>query len=127
MMAKIESHEKKPVPGVDHSIIQIPDDNNLGTGTFITMLEPNALAKINPIISSIQNEPVFQLIVSINLAIESVTAMIGKADDTPPLSRKVFSLPKEIVVKDAHRFDAAFKDWQIEEMSMDGVKLELSA
>ena len=125
-MAGIESHDKKPVPGVEYSEIQIPDDNNLGTGTFTTMLEPNALAKINPIISSIQNEPVFQLIVSINLAIESVTAMIGKADDTPPLSRKVFSLPKEIAVKDAHRFDVLFKDWQIEETAIDGVKLELS-
>lgn len=125
-MAKIESHDKKPVPGVDYSMIQIPDDNNLGTGTFTTVLEPNALAKINPIISSIQNEPVFQLIVSINLAIESVTAMIGKADNTPPLSRKVFSLPEEIAVKDAHRFDVGFKDWQIEEMSMNGAKLELS-
>jgi len=125
-MAEIKSHEEKPVPGVDYSMIQISDDNNLGTGTFTTMLEPNAMAKINPIISSIQNELVFQLIVSINLAIESVTAMIGTADNTPPLSRKVFSLPKEIVLKDAHRFDVGFKEWQIEEISMDGVNLELS-
>ncbi len=125
-MAEIKSHEEKPVPGVDYSMIQISDDNNLGTGTFTTMLEPNAMAKINPIISSIQNELVFQLIVSINLAIESVTAMIGTADNTPPLSRKVFSLPKEIALKDAHRFDVGFKEWQIEEISMDGVNLELS-
>ena len=47
-MAEIESHDKKPVPGVDYSMIQITDDTNLGTGTFKTMLEPNALAKINP-------------------------------------------------------------------------------
>lgn len=125
-MAAIESLEKKPVPGVDYSMIRISDEDNLGTGIFTTMLEPNALAKINPIISSIQNEPVFQLIVSINLAIESVTAMIGTADNTPPLSRKVFSLPKEIIVKNSHRFDVGFKDWHIEEMILDGVKLELS-
>jgi hypothetical protein len=125
-MAGIESSEKNPVPGVDYSAIRISDADDLGTGTFTTMLEPNALAKINPIISSIQNEPVFQLVVSINLAIEAVTAMIGKADNTPPLSRKVFSLPKKIAVKEAHKFQVIFKDWQIDEMYLDGIKLKLS-
>jgi len=122
-MAEIKSRDNNPVPGIDHSEIHIPDENNIGTGTFITVLEPNAMAKINPIISSIINEPVFQLIVSINLAIESVSVMIGKADKTPPASRKVFKLPKEINLPETHRFDVSFGEWKIESLSMDGESL----
>jgi hypothetical protein len=122
-MAEIKSRDNNPVPGIDHSEIHIPDENIIGTGTFITVLEPNAMAKTNPIISSIINEPVFQLIVSINLAIESVTVMIGKADNTPPLSRKVFKLPKEIDLPATHRFDVSFGEWKIESLSMDGESL----
>lgn len=119
-MTEIRSREKKPVPGIDYSEICIPEENNLGTGTFITVLDPNAMAKVNPIISSIVNKPVFQLILSINIAIESVTAMIGKADNTPPLSRKVFALPKAIDVSEAHRFDVGFSRWEIVSLKMDG-------
>ena len=123
-MAEIRSRDNNPVPGIDHSEIYIPDEKNVGVGTFITVLEPNAMAKISPIISSIINEPVFQLIVSINLAIESVTVMIGKADKSPPLSRKVFKLPKEIELPDAHRFEVVFGNWDIESLKLDGENLE---
>ena len=122
-MAEIKSRDNNPVPGIDHSEIHIPDENNLGTGTYITVLEPNAMAKINPIISSIINEPVFMLVVSINLAIESVTVMIGKADNTPPLSRKVFKLPKEIDLPATHTLDVGFGEWKIELLRMDGESL----
>lgn len=122
-MAEIKSRDNNPVPGIDHSEIHIPDENNLGTGTYITVLEPNAMAKINPIISSIINEPVFMLVVSINLAIESVTVMIGKADNTPPLSRKVFKLPKEIDLPATHTLDVGFGEWKIESLRMDGESL----
>ncbi len=123
-MAEIRSRDNNPVPGIDHSEIYIPDEKNVGVGTFITVLEPNAMAKISPIISSIINEPVFQLIVSINLAIESATVMIGKADKSPPLSRKVFKLPKEIELPDAHRFEVVFGNWDIESLKLDGENLE---
>ncbi len=122
-MAEIKSRENNPVPGVDYSEICIPDDEKLGTGTFITVLEPNAMAKINPIISSIINVPVFRLMVSINLAIESVTALLGRDDNSPATTRKVFNLPGDIKLSNAHRFEIIFKDWEIEELKMNGVKL----
>ena len=122
-MAEIKSRDNSPVPGIDHSEIHIPNENNLGTGTYITVLDPNAIAKINPIISSIVNEPVFLLVVSINIAIESVTVMIGKADKTPPLSRKVYKLPKEIDLPATHRFDVDFDEWKIASLRMNGESL----
>jgi hypothetical protein len=125
-MAEVKSREIKPVPGIDYSEIHIPDEMNLGSGTFATVLEPGAMSKINPIISSIVNEPVFLLMVSINLAIESVTAMIGAADKTPPRSRKVYKLPRELGTEDAHNFKVAFREWEIRGLTMDGKELELS-
>jgi hypothetical protein len=123
-MTGINSRDNNPVPGIDYSEIHIPDEQSLGTGTFTTVLEPKALGKINPIISSIINEPVFKLMVSINLAIEEVTVLLGKADKLPPLSRKVFKLPKEFNVSDVHTFDVGFKDWKIKGLEMNRNSLE---
>ena len=122
-MAGISSREQNPIPGVEYSEISIPDDENLGNGAFTTMLEPKALKKNNPIVSSIQNEPVFLLIVSINLAIEQVTAMLGKSHSTSPECRKVFNIPKEIDFHKAHDFTVTFRDWDIKEIKLNGENL----
>ncbi len=123
-MAEIKSREQNPVPGIDHSDIHIPDENNLGTGTFITVLEPEAMARISPIISTIVNEPVFKLIVNILLAENEVTVLIGKADKSPPLSRAIFKLPDIPDLKKKFRFDVTFSDWKITGLQMDGNPLE---
>jgi hypothetical protein len=121
----IKSRGHKPVPGIEYSEIRIPNEKNLGTGNFKTVLEPGALAKINPVVSSIINEPVFKLLVNINLADESVTALLGKADKSPPLSRRTFKLPKKFKVSDTHMFEVIFKDWKLKELKMNGKKLRL--
>ncbi|GBE05576.1 MAG TPA: hypothetical protein ENG95_07220 [Nitrospirae bacterium] len=123
-MAEIKSREQNPVPGIDHSEIHIPDENNLGTGTFITVLEPDAMARISPIISTIVNEPVFKLLVNILLAENEVTVLIGKADKSPPLSRAVFKLPDIPDLKKKFRFDATFSNWKITALQMDGEPLK---
>ena len=123
-MSEIKSREDGPVPGVEYSEINIPDDNKMGTGSFSTVLEPKAMKKINPIISSIQNEPVFLMIVSINLAIEQATAMIGKSHNTPPLDRKVFNIPKDIDLLKANDFSVSFSDWDVQGMTLNGISLK---
>jgi hypothetical protein len=124
MMAEIISSEQKPVPGVDYSEIRIPDEENLGTGTFTILLEHDAMSKINPIVSAIINEPVFQLLVNIDSEVKEVTALVGKADNTPPISREVFILPENIKLPDAHKFEITFKDWEIKDVMMNGDNLE---
>ena len=52
-MAEIHSREEEPVPGILYSEIHVPDEDKLGTGTFLTVLEEGAFGKKNPIISSI--------------------------------------------------------------------------
>lgn len=122
-MSEIKSRENGPVPGVEYSEINIPDDRQMGTGSFTTVLEPTALKKINPVISSIQNEPVFLMIISINIAIEQATAMIGKSHNTPPLDRRVFTIPKGIDLMQTNAFSVSFSDWDIISMKLNGNNL----
>lgn len=125
-MSEIKSREDGPVPGVKYSEIYIPDEKKVGTGSFATVLEPAALKKINPIVSSIQNEPVFLMIVSINIAIEQATAMIGKSHNTPPLDRRVFTIPKGIDLLQENDFTVSFHDWDIQVMKLNGNNLNLA-
>lgn len=124
-MAEIKSRENNPVPGIDYSEIRIPDEQNLGTGTFTTVLEPDAMTKISPIISSIINESVFKLLVSIHLATKEITALLGKADNSPALSREVFKMPDKIELSNRHSFEVVFEDWKIKDLLMNGEKLQI--
>ena len=123
-MAEIKSREEGPVPGISYSEIHIPDEKSLGTGTFMNVLEEGAFGKKNPIISSIMNEPVFVLIISMNIAIESVTAMIGKSQNTPALDRKVFKIPLDVDTKSILSFKVSFDDWDITGIELNGNKLK---
>ena len=123
-MAEIKSREDKPIPGVAYSEILIPDEHYLGTGQFTTVVEPKALAKINPIVSNVMNEPYFLMIVTINLGIDQVTALLGKAHDEGPISRKVFDVPKDINVENANDFTVFFREWDIKEVRLNGTALK---
>ncbi len=123
-MAGIKNRENNPVPGIDYSEIIIPDEQNLGTGTFTTVLEPDALVKVSPIVSSIVNKPVFKLLVNIHLASKEITALLGKADNSPALSREVFKMPEKLDLSHSHSFTVIFKDWKIKDLKMNRVRLE---
>jgi len=125
-MGEIKSREEDPVPGVAYSEIHIPDEDNLGNGVFTTVLHPGAFSKTNPIISSIMNEPFFVLILSMNIAIESVTAMIGKSQNARPLDRKVFKIPSDIDIKESISFQITFNDWDLLDMDLNGAKMEVA-
>ncbi len=122
-MPEIKSREAKPIPGVEYSEIRIPDEHYLGTGEFTTVIEPGALSRINPIISNVMNEPYFLLIVNINLGIDQVTALLGKMHEEPPVSRKVFAVPKDIRIEDANDFTVSFREWEITGMRLNGDNL----
>ena len=123
-MAEIKSRENKTLPGIEYSEIHIPDEDNLGTGVFTTVLEPNSMTKINPIISTIINVPVFKLIVNINSAENEITILLGKADNSPALSREIFILPPKFDTTKTHHFDTIFRDWKITGLKMNGDSLK---
>ena len=126
VMGAISSREKNPIPGVDYSEICFPDEFYLGTGIFTTIVEAGSLKKMSPIISNVLNEPYFLMIVTINLGIDQVTVLIGKAHDEGAINRKVFNIPKDIVVEDSHDFTVAFKDWEIKALLLNGKELEIA-
>ena len=125
-MADIINRDKNPIPGVEYSEIRIPDEHYLGTGEFTTMVEARALGKINPIISNVSNEPYFLMIVTINLGIDQVTALLGKTYDEGVISRKVFNIPKDITIEDANDFTVAFEEWEIKDIKLNGKSLQLA-
>jgi hypothetical protein len=124
-MPEIKSREDGPVPGIVYSEIHIPDDSDFGTGTFKTVLKEDILGKINPIISSIGNEPDFLLLVTINSAIQEINVNLGRSEKEKPLSRVIFKIPKEVDAKGTHTIDVNFSGCEVKEVLLDGEKLEL--
>jgi hypothetical protein len=122
-MPEIKSREDRPLPGIEYSEISIPDENDLGTGTFTTVIEQRAMAKINPIMSSIINEPVFQMIITINSAEEAATVLLGKAGNSPALSRKIFRIPEDTKINESHNFRVIFSGWDVKALELDGKQL----
>ncbi len=123
-MAEVKSRDEKPLPGIDYSEIHIPDENDIGTGAFLTVFDPKALVKVNPLMSTIVNKPVFQLILSVNAAEYEATVLLGKADDSPADSRKVYKIPKDTDTDKALTFNVVFSDWNITALEMDGTGLK---
>ena len=125
-MGAFSNSEKNPILGVEYSEVCFPDEYNLGTGIFTTVVEAGALKKMSPIISNVLNEPYFLMIVTINLGIDQVTVLIGKAHDEGAIDRKVFNIPKDITVEDSHDFTVAFVDWDIKAITLNGKELEIA-
>ncbi len=123
-MAEVQSREEKPLPGIDYSEIHIPDDTNLGEGSFLTVLDPKAMSKINPLMSSIVNKPVFQLILVINAAEDEATVLLGQADNSPAQSRKVYTIPQDADREKSLQFKTIFKNWEVIALELDGKALK---
>lgn len=124
-MGEIKTRQENPGPGIEYSELHIPDEENLGTGSYRTVLEPNALARRQPTSSLIVNIPVFQISLNVNPATKEIPVLLGKADNTPPISEKVFRLPENIELSSSYVFNAIFADWEIAELLLNGVSLPL--
>jgi len=96
LMNSITNRQPNPSPEIEYSEIHIPDEENLGTGRFTTRIKARTLFAGNPVSSLIVLVPHFQLSVNLNPATGKVPILLGRADRTAPLSRKVFLLPQNI-------------------------------
>ena len=124
-MGEIKTRQENPGPGIEYSELHIPDEENLGTGSYRIVLEPNALAKRQPTVGLVINPPIFQMSVNVNPATKEIPVLLGKADDTPPISEKVFRLPENIELSDSYEFNALFANWEIAELLLNRVSLPL--
>ena len=123
-MPPIKHRQSNPSYLVAFGEIDIPDDGDLGRGSFATMLKPNALVVNNVINSQMVNVPVFQISVNINNSKKEISVLLGKADGSDPLSRRIFQLPGEIDLKPERLFLVRFKEWQVVSMELNGKKLK---
>ncbi len=123
-MGGIHNRQQQPAPGVDYAEIHLPNDKDLGTGSYIAGIRPKALSSGEPIICAIINAPVFQLSLNINPATREIPVLLGRVDNTPPMSRKVFLLPVSCDSSQGHVFEAVFSGWRVEQLRMDGLCLE---
>lgn len=122
-MGKVLHRQDKPGPGIKYSIIEIPDDQNLGMGKYTIVIEPATIAKNQPIIGIILNKPVFQLSVNINPQTKEIPVLLGKADGSDPISNVLFNLPNNIELKEEYVFVTQFENWQVVSLTMNDIPL----
>ena len=67
--------------------------------------------------------PRFQISVNINPGTKEIPVLLGKADGTDPISRKVFLLPMNVDPTISHSFVATFENWQVTGLELDGTPL----
>ncbi len=123
-MNSIANRQPNPSPEIEYSEILIPDEGNLGTGSFTTRIKTKTLLAGESVSSLIVLVPHFQLSVNLNPATGKVPILLGRADGTSPLSRKVFLLPQNIDHSTPHDFIVKFQDWNIMSFTMDTDLLE---
>ncbi len=122
-MPEIKHQQLNPSPEVSMSEIHIPDNSDLGTGTFTTIFSPNSLPPAKVIGSIIVNAPKFQISAAVNPNLE-IPVLIGKADNTDPIHKTVFRLPDNITKGDEHTLIINFAGWRILAATLDGIQLQ---
>jgi len=120
IVAEIKNRQDNPGTGIDYSEIYIPDDQDLGTGKYTAEIKTDVLANKEPVMSWAVNPPVFQISMNIDPAKEEISVLLGKADGSPPDSRRVFNFPQNMGKTDACTFEIQFANWQIEELTLNG-------
>jgi hypothetical protein len=121
-VTEIRHQQQSPSPNVSLSEIHIPDDSDLGTGTFSTVFNPGALSSNTAFDSIIVNEPRFQISATVNLNKE-VPVRLGRADGSQPLDRVVFRLPNGLDLREAKALRIEFARWRITGAFLDDVPL----
>ncbi len=124
-MPEIKRRQINPCPEIDYAEFHIPDDRDLGTGSFINVTKSGALSSDKEFASIMINPPVFQISANFNPSTKEIPVLLGFADGSDPISRNIYFFPENLNVSDSHEFKVTFKDWEITGLSMDSIPLEL--
>jgi hypothetical protein len=122
-MPEIRHRQDKPSPEIEYAEIHIPDDRHLGTGSFTTVTKPSALSTGKAVSSIMFNPPSFQISLNLNPSTGEIPVLLGAANGSDPISRKVFLFQEQVGRADSHEFKVTFEDWQITGLYMDGTLL----
>ncbi len=125
-MPEIRHQQPGGSPELSLSEIHIPNDSDLGTGTFTNMLAPRALLSDKHIASIMANPPVFQISVTINPN-RDIVALLGRPDSKTPQNKAVFRLPMGLDFRQALRLVIEFAGGRIIAGSINGQPLGRAA
>jgi len=89
----INKQEHGGHPAVASRAVDIPDDSDFDTGTYTTVLAPNALNTPDIIESLIMLPPEFEVAVHIDSARWQVEVFLGPAYSSLPSDARTFLLP----------------------------------
>ena len=104
---------------VDRAEIHIPDDADLGTGTFTTFLTPRALLTHYGIHSHMANGSAFHIVVNVDPD-HQVAVILGQVE---PRDKGAFMLPDAVDFRLAHALTVTFAAWKITGASLGGAPL----
>ncbi len=124
-MPEIKHRQENASPEIEYAEIYIPDDRVLGTGSFKTVIKPGGLSKKKVVSSIMINVPAFQISINFNPPTREIPVLLGFANGSDPISRKVYLFPENMSVSDSHEFEVTFKNWGITGLFMDKVSLGL--
>ena len=123
-MPEIKHQQRNACPEISLGEIHIPDDADLGTGTFTTTFSPRALPPTTKVIFSvIINDPGLQVAATVNPNSEIAVAL-GRADGSNPRDVAIFILPRGVTKRASHTLRIEFADWCILSASFDGQPIQ---
>ena len=122
-MPEIRHQQSGGSPEIASAEIHIPNDSDLGTGTFSTQFRANAFSSGKEIASMMVNPPSFQISATVD-SHGVVTVMLGKAQ---PEQYATFVLPSGFDHAAAHTLRIEFRGWRIGAAYLDDQPLRHSA
>src|ERR1700686_894339 len=88
-------------PEIESAEIEIPSDNDWGTGSFRTNFLPSSLTATKPIFSVMFNPPTFYITAVIYVNREIIVSL-GQVDGSTGIDHRVFLLPRNLDPESAH-------------------------
>ena len=122
-MPAIKHQQRNACPEISLGEIHIPDDADLGTGTFTNTFSPRALPPTKVISSIMINAPSFQVAATVNPNSE-ITVALGRADGSNPRDHAIFILPRSVTRRASHTLRIEFAGWRILSASFDGQPIQ---
>jgi hypothetical protein len=112
-----------PASLISFSEIHIPDDADLGTGTYTVHFKPRSLpATDKPIACGMLGAPDFEIKATFTPDGE-LSLALGSADDSRPKRLVSFVLPSRIDPTDIHLLVVSFTGWEVTAAALDDVWL----
>lgn len=109
-----------PTPDIEYVEACLPNPNFFGTGEFrFRVRNGSAHREVRP---TIFNEPVFQA--SALVRDQKLQVLLGRMDNTPPVSGKEYRIPSGVSLTAAHDFVVHFRNWVLVSASLEGAALD---